>query len=258
MAFLSRLFKKNKTYVCDSNIHHKIDSFADSVANHLNVLKHDMNLQKKWVDYLHSISNKIHEMHNDHKELTKKDINHVKSWINQLYKSQSKQENDIKRLENDILKLINKYKTTFENLQSKIVLIETNNKKNSDELKINLTNLINEKLKETHNKLDSFEKNLEESKITQNNSSKIMSNIQNTMFTNPERKLLNLLLNLPDPVSYSKIAEMTGNSVNTVRVVMNSLKKKDVVEENMLPSGEKLFCAKNKEKIKKIYNVEHI
>jgi hypothetical protein len=37
---------------------------------------------------------------------------------------------------------------------------------------------------------------------------------------------------------------------------MNSLKKKGFVEESTLPSGVKLFSVTNKEKIKKIYNVQ--
>jgi hypothetical protein len=76
--------------------------------------------------------------------------------------------------------------------------------------------------------------------------------------TNPELKLLNFLLNQPDPLNYHQIGIKTGHSINTVRVNMNLLKKKGFIEENMLPSGVKLFNVKNKEKIKKMYNLEVI
>ena len=76
--------------------------------------------------------------------------------------------------------------------------------------------------------------------------------------TNPEIKLLNYLFNQTDPANYSNIAVKTGNSVNTVRVNMNLLKKKGFVEDHTLPTGVKLFSVKNKEKIKRMYNLEVI
>jgi len=82
--------------------------------------------------------------------------------------------------------------------------------------------------------------------------------LTDSTLTNPEQKLLNLMLSESDPISYSSVAEKTGNSVNTVRVIMNSLKKRGLVEENVLPSGVKLFSALNKEKIKKLYNIKHM
>ena len=77
-----------------------------------------------------------------------------------------------------------------------------------------------------------------------------------SQLTNPEQKLLNLLISEADPLTYTKISQLTGHSINTVRVTMNTLKKKGFVEESTLPSGVKLFSVTNKEKIKKMYNVQ--
>lgn len=77
----------------------------------------------------------------------------------------------------------------------------------------------------------------------------------NSQLTNPEQKLLNLLMTEPDPVTYTKISQLTGHNINTVRVNMNTLKKKGLVEESSLPSGVKLFAVVNKERVKKMYNV---
>ena len=79
---------------------------------------------------------------------------------------------------------------------------------------------------------------------------------QRQHLTNPEKKLLNFLFNEGDPLSYQQVSVKTGHSINTIRVNMNLLKKKGFVEENMLPSGVKLFTLKNKEKIKKMHNLE--
>ena len=76
-----------------------------------------------------------------------------------------------------------------------------------------------------------------------------------SQMTNPEQKLLNLLISEADPMTYTKVSQLTGHSINTIRVNMNSLKKKGFVEESTLPSGVKLFSVTNKEKIKKMYNV---
>ncbi len=77
-----------------------------------------------------------------------------------------------------------------------------------------------------------------------------------SQMTNPEQKLLNLMISEADPLTYTKISQLTGHSINTVRVTMNTLKKKNFVEESTLPSGVKLFSVTNKEKIKKMYNVQ--
>ncbi|MBI5073372.1 hypothetical protein HZA99_06160 [Candidatus Woesearchaeota archaeon] len=76
-----------------------------------------------------------------------------------------------------------------------------------------------------------------------------------SQMTNPEQKLLNLLMNEADPLTYTKVSQLTGHNINTIRVNMNSLKKKGFVEESTLPSGVKLFSVTNKEKVKKMYNV---
>lgn len=76
--------------------------------------------------------------------------------------------------------------------------------------------------------------------------------------TNPEQKLLNLLFTEHDPVAYTHLSSKTGHSVNTIRVNMNILKKKGLIEEHLLPNGVKLFNLKNKEKVKKMYNLQHI
>jgi len=77
-----------------------------------------------------------------------------------------------------------------------------------------------------------------------------------SLLTNPEQKLLNLLINEADPLSYSKIGQLTGHSINTVRVNMNVLKKKGLIEESTLPSGVKLFSVTSKEKVRKMYNLQ--
>jgi len=125
---------------------------------------------------------------------------------------------------------------------------------------------IDSKLDEKYKQISDMQKNIESQYLlTKEDINKIKEDIskqsvqiQGGGLTNPEQKFLNLLLAQPDPVSYALLAEKTGNSINTVRVIMNSLKKHGVIEENTLPSGVKLFNAVNKEKIKKLYNVEHI
>lgn len=85
-----------------------------------------------------------------------------------------------------------------------------------------------------------------------------MQIINKQHLTNPEINLLNFLFNEHDPLNYFQVASKTGHSINTVRVNMNLLKKKGFVEEHTLPSGVKLFNLTNKEKIKKMYNLEMV
>jgi biotin operon repressor len=57
------------------------------------------------------------------------------------------------------------------------------------------------------------------------------------------------------PISYNDMANSTGHSPNTIKVYINSLKKKGVeFEEIMAPNGTKLYAVPNKQKVKKLYN----
>jgi hypothetical protein len=74
----------------------------------------------------------------------------------------------------------------------------------------------------------------------------------------PLKNLLNLMMVVGEPVSYELLAAKTGKSKITIRVNMNRLKRRGLVEEFTTPNGSKLFAAKNSEKIKKLYNVESV
>ncbi|MFW6450022.1 MAG: hypothetical protein ACOCZ6_03125 [Nanoarchaeota archaeon] len=235
MGVLSRFFNREK------HLHKKIDNFAHSLVRHFRNLRDDFDHQKKWMDYLHNFSLRLQNDHHNHRSVTEAELNKVKSWINHLHSYQSRQENDIKNLEKNISELVSIVGKAFDDVHDRMEKIESAHKQKGEELTQNVQKMLTE-----HKTERPKEEPVQE------------TTPQKYTLTNPENKLLNLLLTEPDPIGYTKIAEKTGNSISTVRVVMNSLKKKDVVEENILPSGEKLFNAKNKEKIKKIYNVSHI
>jgi biotin operon repressor len=76
--------------------------------------------------------------------------------------------------------------------------------------------------------------------------------------SNPLKVLLNFMISIGEPMSYSAISQKLGKSKITVRVNMNRLKRQGLVEEFTTPDGSKLFAAKNAEKIKKLYNVDII
>ncbi|MBW3017061.1 hypothetical protein KY316_01710, partial [Candidatus Woesearchaeota archaeon] len=76
--------------------------------------------------------------------------------------------------------------------------------------------------------------------------------------SNPLKTLLNFMISVGEPLPYQVIAERMGKSKITVRVNMNRLKNRGLVEEIVTPSGIKMFSASNKERVKKLYNVEVI
>lgn len=260
MGFFSNLFrKKNESNV--SYVRNSFDSFIGQVSNHFNNIRDDMQLQKRWVDYLHNLSLKLQSQHDDHKSLTQKDIDSLKSWVNHLYSSQKAQENDIKAMENSVEQAISAMTDALSAMSSRIEMLENDHKVKHARVVGDVNQMLLKHHDKTKEKLSAIMSHVQDIKVQPTQmiqAPQPTQVIQHSPLTNPERKLLNLLLSQPDPISYSKIAGMTGQSINTVRVVMNSLKKKDVIEENTLPSGEKLFSAKNEEKVKKVYNIEHI
>lgn len=247
MGVLDKLFGKKSP---SQSIHHKLDHFARSLVRHFNNLRDDFDMQKKWVDYLHNFSLRLQNDHHNHRSVTENELNNVKSWINHLHDYQTKQEKDIKTMEKNISELISVVGEAFNDVHSRIEKVEGRQKEKEQKLIEDVRRMV-----EKHKPVERPSLTYQEETPKEQESG---AALQKHALTNPENVLLNLLLTESDPIGYTKIAEKTGKSINTVRVVMNSLKKKGFVEENLLPSGEKLFNAKNKERIKKIYNISHL
>ncbi len=273
MGVLSRFFGRSKT--C---IHTKIDQFSNSVSRHLKNLKEDFDLQKKWVNQLHDFSLKIHKDHHNHRQLTEEDLSKVKSWINHLYYNQGKHQRDLQKVEDSVSQMVSLVNSSMSDMYVRLEKLEQSNKNYSLE---DVQDLLRKHAKHTEKQLQDFkaehkriEYQSEPSSVPHSYSQhsspsyphpsqpysqpQTHSHSQAYSLSNPENKLLNILLDQPDPISYAKISELTGNSVNTVRVVMNNLKKKGLVEENILPTGEKLFSVKNGEKVRKLYNITRL
>ena len=199
----------------------KRDRINDKLATIFSKIKADIESQRKWLDYLHNMHLNIRSSHELHKTSTSYELGNIKKWINYLYTNSKKQEKDFDNMQKQVVKLFESYNRHISKIYKKLEAIEARNKHISEKPAYS-----------TRQELSS-----------------------QAALTNPEQRLLNFLLNQPDPVSYESISSKTGHSINTIRVVMNSLKKKGLIEENLLPSGIKLFSAKNREKIKKIYNL---
>ncbi len=290
-----RLFRKKDI----STINRRMDHFTLSTIKHLSIIKNDIDLQKRWVDYLHRFQQRLQKEHDSHKSVTKSDLKQLSRLIVRMENSQKNHEKDIILLQNSVSELAGIVNKAVSLMEKRIAKLEDTG--NDDEILKKVDKKLKEYAASVKSDLDDHHKKMDEvldksmryadDLVSSHRShtqkaiddyvkkaeimvderiKKISSGIAHTApqvqqvfsaahsLTNPERKLLNLLIEQSDPITYSRIAQMTGNSINTVRVVMNSLKKLNLIEENTLPSGEKLFSAKNKEKIKKIYNISHM
>ncbi|MFH1439019.1 MAG: winged helix-turn-helix transcriptional regulator [Candidatus Woesearchaeota archaeon] len=243
----------------------------------------------KWVDHLHS-SNQLHNERIRNLEYSMKNaFDKYNQHIMDLFKLvHSKHEiiaKDLrKELKNELLLELqanmvehrNYVKNNVNSMHSKLDGLsnewQLNHKKVNERVDMHI-----DKVKKLHESVESIKqqpKQLKQSASEIKQMQQAVSEIQimqpqaqpkpveivynHTPLTNPEQKLLNILFSEPEPVSYSQLSNKTGHSVNTVRVNMNFLKKKGFIEENLLPNGVKLFNLKNKERIKKMYNVQHL
>jgi len=239
-------FKKDVS----QSFHLRLAQMRHSVMESFSSLHNDIRLQKQWITYLNNIHNTLKNTHDQHRELTAKDLTDLKKWINHLNSAAVNQEKAMNKLQKSINDAMVVYNKNFMELYSHIKDTSKREKKLKDLILKELKSTINTKHKATHERLEKLSQKIKTAPKPSLSIDKHLSN--------PEQKLLNQLLSETNPVAYSHIAAQTGNSINTVRVIMNSLKKRDLVEENILPSGVKLFSAKNKEKIKKLYNIKHM
>jgi len=194
-------------------------------------------------------------------QLTKQDIQNMTAWLGYLKRDSEKAEKN------------------FEKISSWLVYLQESGQKNKNEIEklhLEIENLKTNTLQHMQRALQTLPtgvgmRNSEESTSTTMKLIKGVAtgvgNVANVGFAtfttskelpNPLKSLLNLMISISEPVTYEQISQRTGKSKITVRVNMNLLKKRGLVEEHNTPSGVKLFTVSNKEKVKTLYNVEMI
>lgn len=259
---------------------HLVESFSH--------LKNEMTHQNTWITYLHQELEKVKNHHDSHKENTHTHIKNVHSnmenihkWINHLHTTTKQQEDKLNKMESQMKAAMDEHNKHIIELFKTVHSSELG-KNMKHEIKNELLMEVNSHLLDHKNYVTSsvskVEGQIEELKKADKSNElgkihekkhetigKIAQVVPKTeiqpetnygnLLTNPELKLLNMLFSEAEPVSYSHLSNKTGQSINTIRVNMNTLKKKSLVEENLLPNGVKLFNLKNKERIKKMYNV---
>jgi predicted RNA-binding protein YlqC (UPF0109 family) len=179
--------------------------------------RHSENLEimKQWIEYF----NKRHEETDSKFQIV---VTYVKQLRENIDKNQKMNEEFIKKVIDEYVEIpqVDKNKLKEEIL---------------NELNYVKTTLKDEKITDIVQKTDELSRNL---------------------LTNSEKWLINILFNSTEPMTYEQIVGKTGKSLNTIRVYMNSLKNKgSIIEETTLPNGTKVFAVSNKERVKKLYNV---
>lgn len=248
-------------------IHQHHLSLRDQHTGHRELTKSEVTKLQSWVTYLHKASQKqekqLSVLQTSLSDLHKTHEKHVEAMvdaINRIHKKASEKpapqiiEKEVK-VDTDALKY-----AILKDMNIDLHALQT-------QIKRELHEVLSERIEELHTThAQKVEELLEESKKTPPLSQPAVI-VQHTpvaetpllppvsSLANPEQKLLNLLMNEADPLSYTKISQMTGHSINTIRVTMNTLKKKGLIEETTLPSGVKLFSVTTKEKVRKMYNI---
>ncbi|MBI5002402.1 winged helix-turn-helix domain-containing protein [Candidatus Woesearchaeota archaeon] len=259
-------------------LHQNHLSLHNQHTDHKEGTKGEIQQMNSWITYLHKSIQKqekqIGEIQKAVEQTTKQYDQHFNQVYDQLEKTHKKASEKQavqvieKEIDHDAIA-----QRVLQQLNLDVQALQTNIKKTVksdvyDELLATMTeehNKHKEAVEQTLASMQQQEDNFEEQPIQQpvsqptqlqyHQQTEAPSIAWASQITNPEQKLLNLLMSEADPMTYTKVSQLTGHSINTIRVNMNSLKKKGVVEESTLPSGVKLFSVTNKEKIKKMYNV---
>ncbi len=242
-------FSRQKLRQDADMLHRKLAEFRESIGRSFSGVRKDISRHREWIIYLNNIHDSLRKAYDEHRLLTHRDISRINKWLNFLHENMQKQEKAVAELRQNLKALSDSSHHNMDKVYRKVNdLIEREEKLRS--MVLTEVKGVKDSHGETRKHVESMMKMIEDAPD--------VPVIPDSSLTNPEQKLLNLMLSEPDPVSYSSIAEKTGNSINTVRVIMNSLKKRGLVDENVLPSGVKLFSALSREKIKKLYNIQHM
>jgi hypothetical protein len=217
--------------------------FEGNVVRSFSHIREDIELQKQWIGYLSRLHSTLSQAHHQHRALTQSDLDGLKRWIAHLQTNSKRQEASMAAFEKGLRDTISSY--------NRHLLFLYRHMRASHEREKALRKQIVDEVKALLR-----EAKTEREAVSQTRTNdKAIPTGPDVSLSNPEQKLLNLMLTVSDPVSYQALAQRTGNSINTVRVIMNALKKRELIEEHILPSGMKLFAARNRERIKKLYNL---
>lgn len=230
----------------------------DPIKDGFSKIKTEINGMKEWINFLYDHSNSahqkahlLHELHTGHKEDLKSVTNKTSEWVKYLDSRCDMIESQIESVEKDIRAsvkhdlllhhntLLNHIKESLHSNHAAVLAMK-------DNILEEISNQISEPYGEKDEKID-LVSDLQE-----------MSAPSPTVLplSGPEHQLIQLMFNANTPLTYGDISRKTGKSVNTIRVYMNSAKaKRDFIEEFRKPNGEKIFSIKNKEKVKKLFNL---
>ena len=237
MVCVMALFKKE-----DPNLKQLTKNLSVSFSN----IKKDIDEHKAWLEHLHTAHEALTQCHHTNKAEHDTQLNHMQKWIHYLHAFQQTQQTRLANLEHSLHLTITAYNTHITALYKKLATVPILDK---DALKKEILKDFNHiPQRETMPALpvQAALKAIPEATLTS----------QRLSLSNPEQKLVSILFNGDHPLSYEHLVQKTGKNINTLRVIMNSLKKHNLIEQNVLPNGVKVFNIANKEKIKRLYNVE--
>jgi len=233
--------KKNKDSSPEKVELSAFEGFKNNLHLHLNSISlfhHNINQR---IEDIHSKTTSIDQKHDNNLEV-------IKQWIDFFNKKHKNTDDKLQIMANYIKQLqetIDRNKIANETFVKQIIDEYVDIPKIDKDL---LKKEIAMELDYVENYVKNDPKNEIESKT---------KDISQMILTNSEKWLLNILFNSAEPLTYEQISYKTGKALNTIRVYMNSLKSKgSLIEENLLPNGSKVFAVTNKERIKKLYNIE--
>ncbi len=210
----------------DMQIHtlNRINIVNDSHQNLDNHVNNNFNVIFKWLDYF----NKMHQKH-----IT--DISKMEGTITDLNRTLDNTEKiDEKYIKKIVENYIDLPRRDRKNMEKEL-LSQLQELRDDNNGVINVNNVNNDYNATRYNGY--------------NGKNPLLS------LTKSEAKILGKLFEATTPMSYNDLAYSTGHSPNTIKVYVNSLKKKGVKFESIdAPNGCKLYAIPNKEKVKKLYN----
>lgn len=211
-------------------------------------IKTDIDQQKQWLQYLHEHHEELKQHHHAHKTNNEQQLQHVQRWIQFLHEFQQSQHKYVQSVEHSLRLAISSYNDHFAKVYQKLEALEKSMPQlDTEALKHSIKQELAEQVKVLQQSAPQVSLSASDSSV---------SAVVSRRLSNPEQKLLSLLFNEDHPLTYGQLFQKTGKNINTLRVTMNNLKKNNLVEENQLPNGVKVFAVANKEKIKKMYNLE--
>lgn len=218
----------------------ELSELKENISQSFAKIKADNEEQKRWINHLHANHKDMHakhslltEFHQNHERTHAKDVEHLNRWIQHLHDVQRKQEEDTKKLEDNISFAFEKYNTYLIDLFKTVHELKTAKETASADVTERLGMRLDVQERQDISSNIPFETVESENTAQEETFTDTPVKHYANVLTHSEKKIIGELCKTTHKLSYNDLAMLTNLSSSTIKNHICHIKNKAFPLEEM-------------------------